>query len=180
MHGIIFAELQKYAETKHGKGTWDQLLKNAGMENKFYLSLKEYPDTEMAGLIGAASSMLNLPAAKVLEDFGEFLAPTLMKMFGHLLQPEWRTIDVIDKTEGTVHSVVRVQTPGAKPPELHTVRRSYNEVVLIYRSPRKMCALAVGIGMGLGKYFNENIISSQPMCIHKGAPRCEIVFRRIY
>jgi len=27
MHGLIFAELQKYAETKHGKGTWQALLK---------------------------------------------------------------------------------------------------------------------------------------------------------
>jgi hypothetical protein len=31
------------------------------------------------------------------------LAPALMKMFGHLLLPEWKTIEVIDNTEGTVH-----------------------------------------------------------------------------
>jgi hypothetical protein len=34
-------------------------------------------------------------------------------MFGHLLLPEWKTIDVIDNTEGTVHTVVRVKNPGA-------------------------------------------------------------------
>lgn len=61
----------------------------------------------------AASSILGLPVAEVLEDFGECIAPALMKMFGHLLLPEWRTIDVIDNTEGMVHSLVRVN-PGAK------------------------------------------------------------------
>jgi hypothetical protein len=179
MHGIIFAELRNYAETKYGKGTWDQLLKKAGLENKFYLPINTYPDTEVVGLVGAASSMVGLPVAEVLEDFGEFIAPALMKMFGHLLLPEWKTIDVIDNTEGTVHSVVRGKNPGAKPPELQTVRRSYDEVVLIYTSPRRMCALATGIGKGLGSYFRENITSMQTVCIHKGAPKCEIVFRKI-
>ena len=73
---------------------------------------------------------------------------------------------------------MRVKTPGAKPPELHTVRRSHDEVVLIYTSPRKMCDLAIGIGRGLAIYFHENI-TAETMCIHKGAPRCEVVFRKI-
>jgi hypothetical protein len=179
MHGIIFAELQKYAETKHGRGTWNQLLTKAGLENKVYLPIKEYPDTEVVRLVEAASSMLGLPVAEVLEDFGVFIAPALIKMFGHLLLPEWKTIDIIDNTEGTIHSVVRAKNPGAKPPELQTERRSWDEVVLTYTSPRKMCALAIGIGKGLGNYFHENVTASQTMCIHKGASKCEIVFRKI-
>jgi hypothetical protein len=34
MHGLIFAELKKYAETKPGMGSWHVLLKNAGLETK--------------------------------------------------------------------------------------------------------------------------------------------------
>ena len=179
MHGIIFAELQNYAETKHGKGTWNQLLDKAGLENIVYLSIKEYPDTELVALLTAASLMTGLPTAAVLEDFGEFIAPALIKMFGHLLRPEWKTIDVIDNTEGTVHTVVRVKNPGAKPPQLRTVRHGPDEVVLVYTSPRQMCALAIGIGKGLAKHFKEKIVSTQTMCMHKGAPKCEIVFRKI-
>jgi len=178
MHGIIFAELQNYAETRHGKGTWNQLLKKAGLKDKVYLPIKEYPDTEVVALVTAASSMTGLPTAAVLEDFGEFIAPTLMKMFGHLLRPEWKTIDIIGNTEGTIHTVVRVKNPGAKPPQLRTVRRSDDEVVLIYTSPRKMCALAIGIGKGLAKHFKEKVTITQTMCIHKGAPQCEILFRK--
>jgi len=179
MHGIIFAELQNYAETKHGQGTWNALLRNAGLENKVYLPIKEYPDAEVVALVGAASSMTGLSIAEVLENFGEFIAPSLMKMFGHLLLPEWKTIDVIDNTEGTVHTVVRVKNPGAKPPQLRTVRRGPDEVVLVYTSPRQMCELAIGIGKGLAKHFKETITVDQTMCMHKGAPKCEMIFRKI-
>jgi hypothetical protein len=179
MHGLIFAELQKYAETKHGKGTWQALLKKAGLDTKVYLAVRDYPDAEVVALVVAASSMTGLPVSEVLEDFGEFIVPDLVKMYGHLLRPEWGAIDVIENTEATVHSVVRVKNPGAKPPELKTVRHGANEVVLFYTSPRQMCALAVGIGKGLAKHFNENIVAQHATCMHKGASKCEIVLRKV-
>lgn len=178
MHGVIFAELRNYAETKHGNGTWDALLAKASLKGKTYLPVQAYPDADAVALVVAASALTGLPVATVLEDFGEFIVPDLVKMFGHLLKPEWRTIDVIDHTERTVHAVVRVQNPGASPPQLQTVRRDKNEVTLIYNSPRKMCALAVGIGRGLAKHFREKVEITQTTCMHKGASQCEIVFRK--
>jgi hypothetical protein len=128
MHGIIFSELQSYAETKHGRGTWAALLRKANLENRIYLAVQEYPDTEIISLVMAASAMTQLPVSAVLADFGQFIVPSLMRMYGHLLRPEWRAIDVIDHTEGTVHAVVRTKNPGAKPPRLKTQRLSPNEV----------------------------------------------------
>ena len=179
MHGLIFSELQKYTETKHGKDTWPALLKKAGLDGKVYLAIQEYPDAEAVALIEAASSMTGLQAAEVLQDFGEFIVPDLLKMYGHLLRREWGAIDVIENTEATVHSVVRIKNPGAKPPELKTVRRGVNEVALYYTSPRRMCAIAVGIGKGLAKHFDENIVAQHAACMHRGAPKCEIVFRKV-
>lgn len=179
MHGMIFSELQSYAETKHGPGTWDVLLRKANLENRIYLAVQEYPDAEIISLVMAASSVSQLPVSAVLEDFGQFIVPSLMRMYGHLLRSEWRAIDVIDHTEGTVHAVVRTKNPGAKPPRLKTQRLSPNEVLLIYTSPRQMCGLAIGIGKGLGEHFREKIVADQTMCMHKGATRCEILFRNI-
>jgi hypothetical protein len=31
MHGVIFAELRKYVDTKLGRDVWDDLLKEAGL-----------------------------------------------------------------------------------------------------------------------------------------------------
>ena len=178
MHGIIFAELRNYAEAKHGRGTWDALLKKANLENRVYFSIQEYPDAEIISLIMAACAMTGLSASAVLEDFGRFMVPSLIRMYGHLLKPEWGAIDVIDHTEGTVHAVVRVKNPEAHPPKLKTRRITRDEVLLVYTSPRQMCGLAIGIGKGLGEHFGETIVADQAMCLHKGATRCEILFRK--
>jgi len=179
VHGIIFSEFRNYVEATHGKGTWDVLLTKANLANRVYMPVGEYPDTEMIGLVVTTSTTTRLPVAELLEDFGMFLSPALMKTFGHLLQPQWRTIDVIEHTEATVHAVIRVKNTGAKPPELQTLRRSKDEILLVYSSPRKMCSLAIGIVKGLGKHFREDIVASENRCMHKGAASCEISFRRV-
>jgi hypothetical protein len=178
LHGIVFSQLQKYVVTKRGSRAWTTLLRDAQLENRAYLPVSEYPDTEMEALVSATATMFGQPATVVLEDFGVFIASPLMNIYGHLIPKEWKTIDVIDRTEETIHNIVREQTPGAKPPVLHTIRRNVDEVVLIYGSPRKLCAFAIGIARGVAKHFNETIEVTQTKCMNDGAPHCEIVFSK--
>ena len=156
-----------------------QLLTRAGLGNKLYFPVQEYPDSEIASLVRAASEMTGQPTLALLEDFGQFIVPSLLRMYGHLLKPGWKSIDVIEHTEGTVHTVVRVQNPGAKPPQLMSQRLSNNEVLMIYDSPRRMCALAIGIAKGLALHYGEHIVIREAICMHRGANRCEILFRTI-
>jgi hypothetical protein len=179
MHGLIFSELQKYVAAKHGDKTWSVLLEKAGLGKKMYLPVQEYPDSDGVRLVSTASSLTGRSVPQILEDFGEFIAPDLIAMYRHLLKPEWKTLDVIEYTEGTVHAVVRVQNPGAKPPELKTKRPGPDQVLLTYTSPRQMCALAIGIGKGLAKHFKETLTVTELQCMHKGATSCEISYRRI-
>jgi len=178
MHGIIFAQLWKYVVTKRDSRAWTTLLKHAQLENRAYMSGREYPDAEMDALVSAAAMMFGQPVPVVLEDFGVFIASPLINMYAHLIPGEWKTLDVIAKTEETIHNVVREETPSARPPVLHTIRRAVDEVVLIYGSPRKLCSFAIGIGRGVARHFNETIEVTQTKCMHSGAPHCEIVFRK--
>jgi hypothetical protein len=155
MHGVVFTELEKYAETKHGAGTWNALLKKAGLDGKVYETFSHYPDQEVSALVSAASSATGLPAQDVLEDFGEFVAPGLLAMYSNLILPRWKSLDVIHETEGTIHAIVRQRDPLARPPKLKTQRVGPDEVVLTYDSPRQMCALAKGIARGLVKRRND-------------------------
>ena len=143
------------------------------------MPVQEYPDAEVVALVSAASTITGRPISAVLEDFGEFIAADLMKMYGHLMKPHWKTIDVIENTEGSVHTVVRVKNPGAKPPHLKAIRVDKDEVLLMYTSPRQMCDLAIGIGKGLAKHFREKVHVNHTTCMHKGATRCEITFRKV-
>lgn len=179
MHGIIFSALRGFAEKEFGSGTWVAVLKQAALPDRVYLQVQEYPDAEAIALVLAASSLTGQPVAALLEKFGEFIVPDLMKMNGHLLRPQWKTLDVIEHTEATIHKVIRVKNPGATPPELKTTRLSSDELLLIYTSSRRMCALAIGIGKGLAHRFLEDIVITERVCMHRGASHCEIVFRTI-
>src|SRR5947199_10018629 len=104
---MIFSELHSYAEDKLGPGSWNAVLKRAGLEQSVYLPIQDYPECEASALIAAVSAVTRRNLSVVVEDFGEFIAPALFKLHGHLLLPQWKTIDVIEHTEGTIHSLVR-------------------------------------------------------------------------
>lgn len=178
MHGKIFVELKKFVDTKFGGDTWSKLLADAGIGNKMYMPITEYPDQEAAAIVGAASRATGKSATEIMESFGEFIAPALLDMYRTLIQPEWRTLDVIEHTEDHIHQVVRVKNPGAKPPKLKATRLSPDEVKLVYTSQRKMCAVARGIGKGVAAHYNESITITEPACMLRGSSQCEISFRK--
>ncbi len=130
MHGIIFSELRKYVETKMGSEGWNELLAKAGLGKRIYLPIQEYPDEDMLALVGTASEVLEAPAEAILEDFGVFIAPALLGLYRTLVKPDWKTLDLLENTEHTIHSVVRARNPGARPAKLTAVRAAPDTVDL--------------------------------------------------
>ncbi|MEX2571491.1 MAG: heme NO-binding domain-containing protein [Gemmatimonadota bacterium] len=174
MHGIIFTELRKYVDEQLGATAWGGLLASAGLKGRMYLPIREYPDAEAIALVGAAADVTGLEVPAILEDFGRFIAPSLLGMYRTIVKPEWRTLDVIENTEDTIHTVVRARNPGAKPAKLKAVRLSATELQLIYSSDRKLCPVARGIMKGVAACFDEEISVEETKCMHDGADHCEM------
>lgn len=179
MHGLIVNQLRQYVLLTHGPGIWQNMIDAAGG------SLGEgppnvdriYPDSLTTALIGKASELVGLSVPTVLEDFGQFLAPVLLRVYKPLILPEWRTLDVIEHTEEYIHTVVRLRDPKAGPPYLAATRVSPAEVQIVYTSPRRMCFFGEGISRGIAKQFDERVEISQPECMHYGGSRCLISVR---
>src|SRR5262245_53177992 len=178
MHGLIHLELQKFVESKFGTAAWVTLLARAKLESEVYTPLATYPDEQMLALVREAESLSGLPATTLLEAFGEFLVPTYLSVYGSLLKPDWRTLDILERTEETIHRVVRKRHEGASPPRLRAERTAPNEVVMTYDSPRKLCAVARGIARGVAQKFDETLTIEDRRCMHRGDPECVIAFRR--
>jgi hypothetical protein len=177
MHGIIFAELQKYVTARLGAGAWDELLKQAGLGGTLFLPVQEYPDGHALALVATACRITGKEPGAILEDFGEFIVPDLVKTYGSLIKPEWKTLDLIENTEDTIHRVVRARNPGARPPSLKVERPRPNEVIITYSSARRMCALAKGIVKGIAKAYKERVTMLEPSCMLLGAPACRITVK---
>jgi len=174
LHGIIFNELRKYANTTFGEKTWEALLAAAGLEGSTYLASRSYPDEQVGAIVDAASSVSGIPKLQLLEQFGEFIAPDLMSMFRSLIKADWRTLDVLENTEETIHKVVRIQYADAAPPYLQAQRTSPNEVLIVYTSPRKLCAVAKGIVRGVAAHYRESVGIAETSCMLMGAGECRI------
>jgi hypothetical protein len=172
MHGIIFSELRKYVDTKLGAGSWNTLLTKSGLGPKIYLPIQDYPDSDVVALVNTASEVTGLSSTDILEDFGQFIAPSLLGMYRTLVQPEWKTLDLLEHTERTIHSVVRARNPGAKPAELQAERRAPDVVDLTYRSQRRLCSVARGIMRGIAQHYGEEIAIEETRCMHRGDEVC--------
>jgi len=177
VHGIIFAELKRYVEARMGVGAWAMLLDEAGLHGQIYLSIRSYDDGDALRLINAAARITEHQVAEILEDFGEFITPSLLNMFGGMMKPEWRTLDFLERVEENIHRVVRMRNPGASPPQISYQRRSKEELVIHYSSQRKLCALARGLIHGVAQHYGEEIRLFEQSCMLRGAPNCTLVVR---
>lgn len=176
MHGTIFSELQQFVAARLGEGAWEQLKRNAGIDPaKQYEIFRSYPDEEVGSLVGAASAMTGIAVSDLLEDFGEFIAPDLLEMYWGAIDPAWRTLDVIEHTESTIHAVVRIDHKDSSPPYLKAHRNGENEVAIVYTSPRRLCAVAKGISRGIARHFQETVTIEDAKCMHRGDGECVLV-----
>ena len=155
MHGIIFNQLFRFVRENHGFDELSEIMKDSGLKGKFYDATKSHPDTEIVAIVTAACERLNADKDVVLEAFGKFLVPTLMKTYQSFLLPNWRTIELLSNIETTMHRTVRLSQPGAAPPELIVDKVSDKEVNIKYLSKRQMHSLGVGLIKGIANHFNE-------------------------
>lgn len=174
MHGIIFAELKKYIGEQLDGNAWDEILREVGIGVKHYLPIQEYPDGEMMKIVEAVSSWKSKDPSVLLEGFGEFIVPALLNMYKNLIRPEWKTLELIENTEETIHKVVRLQNPGASPPALQCKRIAEDEVEIFYNSERKICSVAKGIVKGIAKHFDEEVLLDEKGCMNSGDAVCSI------
>ena len=176
MHGIIFNELNRYALARMGEQGWEQLLKQAQLPKRIYLAFKSYPDEEAVALVTAASKMTGQPARAILEDFGEFIAPNLLRGYKAVLQPEWTVLDVVEHVE-RIHDRVR-NDPLATPPHLVCHRVDAGTVKVSYTSKRQLCGVGIGFIKGIGREMGQPVEVVESQCMMKGAPSCEFQVRR--
>jgi len=179
MHGLVLSELSRFTGERFGEEMWGLVQQRAGLGDRAYVTSETYPDSEFAALVGALASRSGADIQALLEQFGEFIAPTLMNDYKPYIKPEWKTLDTLEHTENNSHRAVRLQDPLAAPPRLKVRRVNPNEVVIIYESDRKLCSMAKGIARGIADYFGEHIAINELTCMLKGKSSCTIAFTKI-
>jgi len=176
VHGLIFFYIQKFAESvARGSTTWARLRSTVTTASKTFLPSKAYPDEDAVSLLSSIAEVTGTPLADLTERFGGFIAPHLVKVARGVIEPSWRTLDLIENTEQVIHAMIRTTTPEAAPPVIQTVRVAPDEIHLVYTSPRKLCRLAVGLMHGLAYHYGEKLEIEEDSCMLRGDPFCSFV-----
>jgi hypothetical protein len=179
VHGLIFFYIQKFADRlAAGTSTHAGLRSTVVSSTAHYLPSGVYDDHEAVSLLQSMADDVGTPLPDLLARFGDFLAPHLVKVAGPLIDPRWRTLDLIEHTEAIIHSMVRAAKPGAEPPVLETVRVAPDELHLVYSSRRRLCPMAGGLMQGLARHFGETLAVEETSCMLRGDAFCAFTVRR--
>lgn len=171
MKGIVFNLLEEVVRRECGEDVWDTLLEVARLDGS-YTSLGNYPDKDLMSLVAAASSSLDRPADAVIRWFGRNALPLLAERYPEFFVPHRSTRPFLLSLNDIIHTEVRKLYPGADVPVFEFDTSSPEVLVMGYRSPRRLCALAEGFIEGAAAHYGEEATLEQPQCMIRGDGKC--------
>jgi predicted hydrocarbon binding protein len=172
VHGIVHAEFQEYVVERLGPGRWARSVERAGLTGKTYSPNASYPDEELLALVLAVSQDIDEPLDAVLTSFGRTIVPGLLATYAAFIDRRWGAAEVLEHVERVVHRTIRLQDPQATPPYLTAERRSDDEVVIRYTSPRRLCAFGKGLIHGVADHYGRRATIHDEACMHRGDEAC--------
>jgi hypothetical protein len=171
MKGIIFNLLEEVVTSTQGPDAWDALLDDTGLDGA-YTSLGSYPDQNMQALVAAAAQTLGLPPFEVLRWFGKEAMPLLALRYPAFFRVQQSTRPFVLSVNSIIHPEVRKICPGADVPTFEFSDAPDGALLMTYRSPRRLCALAQGFVEGAAAHYGENVCFEHQQCMHRGDEKC--------
>ncbi len=174
MKGIVFTILCEMVEEQFGYDVWDQLIETTAPASEgVYVSTGAYPDSELLNYIAAMSESTGLDAQVLVRGFGNYMLGKFAAM-----HPEFFANHDARSFLKSVHDVIHVEVrklhPDAVLPDFTYQDAPAGGLTMIYRSPRKLCALAVGLIEGTAAHYDTTIEIAHPVCLHTGGTYCRL------
>lgn len=154
MKGIIFREFLEMVETKFGYELVDEILINTPLETKgIYTSVGTYNHQELFVLGNAVSEKTGVAIQQLFFLFGNHVFTVFTQNFSHLISPHNDAFGFLSGIQDTIHVEVRKLYPEAELPVFKIERKSENELIMIYKSSRKMADFAEGLIYGCLDFY---------------------------
>src|SRR3954464_6808032 len=117
MYGLINKAIKDLVLSRFGEAKWDEICRKAAVGEADFVSMEKYPDETTYRLVGAASEVLNTPAADVLELFGEYWTVYSAEAgFGHLLEVAGNNLVDFLRNLDNMHTHIVLPFPKLDPP----------------------------------------------------------------
>ena len=171
MKGIIFSVVEETICAEYGVQVWDELLTTAGLPGG-YSTLGDYPDEELYQLIAVGSHALQTSPEALTRHLGTASLKALSGKYPEFMVPHTNTRDFMLTLNDVIHPEVRKLHPHANPPEFEFSDDSNGDLLVGYRSARRLCAFADGMIVGAAGHFGQSVVVQHDMCTSKGDETC--------
>lgn len=171
MKGVVFDVVRDVVCAEYSVTAWDRILLEADVDG-VYTSLGTYPDEELSAIVASASRVTGLPADELLRWLGRLAFPRLAVHIPETIftLDSWQ--DLLAGLDRIIHAEVTRVYPDAVVPGFVASAAGTGVVQLRYQSERGLCALADGLVVGAGEWFDSELVVRHVRCVHRGDSEC--------
>lgn len=175
MKGIVFTNLADMVEEGFGLAAWQSVLDNASPPSDgIYVATSTYSDQELMGLVKSASEVLDIPIQPLVRSYGKYLWSHFESHYPDFIVSHTELIEFLLSVDSVIHTEVKKLYPDSTTPDFEYDHSNPDQLIMYYRSPRKLCFLAEGLIDAAAEYFNTPHHIEHNVCMHDGADHCEL------
>jgi Haem-NO-binding len=159
MYGLVNKAVQGFVTKEFGAEAWDAVRREAGITEVAFVGLNPYPDDITYKLVGAGSKLLNIPAEKILEAFGQYwMTFTAQEGYGPMLAMMGETLPDFLRNLNPMHERLRLTFPKLNPPRIIVSDETSDCLRVHYYSERAgLAPFVIGLLKGLAIYKKTTI-----------------------
>jgi hypothetical protein len=181
MHGLIFVTWEKYLTERFEDSVFGRYREAIGETPATSpLASRVYDDATLLAGVGAASRITGVPADRLLREFGRyFITNGLTRhLCAYLLTQVHGARDLLLAMRDAHEQMSRLPD-GLTPPlfQYAALPNTSNGLILIYDSPRKLCAVLMGAVEGAAERYDEQVYIVERTCMKRGDMVCRFELR---
>ena len=156
MKGIVFTEFLDFVEDSFGYELVDELITSLDLPSGgSYTSVGSYEFTELVQLLTKTCELTKIEPKEALRLFGWHLFEVFTKSYSHFFHDVHSSFQIFSSLDNKIHPEVLKLYPDAELPKFEIEKHESNELVMIYRSSRRMADFAIGLIEACLDHFNE-------------------------
>ncbi|MFT5295171.1 MAG: putative hydrocarbon binding protein [Colwellia sp.] len=176
MQGSIFTTFSEMVIEKMGMSVWNKLLEKVNPSSEgVYTNGMQYDDSEILAYVSELSIITKVNVPTLVRTFGEYLFIHLFNSSPIQGSHIDNLKDFLTCIDAVIHKEVKRVYPDAYLPSFKYDETPEGDLIMFYKSKRKLCHLSEGLITGAAKHFEQSISIKHPECMHDGAEKCKLV-----
>lgn len=181
MHGLIFVTWEKYLAERFKGSVLGQYRDAIGETPATSpLASRVYDDKMLLTGVDVASRITGMPVERLLREYGRYFIINGLtgRLCTYLLTQVHSGRDLL-LTMRDAHEQMSRLPDGLTPPmfQYATLPHTPNGLILIYDSPRKLCAVLMGAIEGAAELYGEQVYVVERSCMKRGEAVCRFELR---